>query len=66
MSGYIDHPADFIDYKTQDGKTQRSPFTSPNTLQFMEMFKIRDGRIYRVEAIFESVPYYMTSQWAAR
>jgi hypothetical protein len=65
-SGYIDHPADFIAYKTTDGKTQQSPFTSPNTLQFMEMFKIRDGRIYRVEAIFESVPYYMTSQWARR
>jgi hypothetical protein len=65
-SGYIDHPADFITYKTTDGKTQNSPFTSPNTLQFMEMFKIRDGQIYRVEAIFESVPYYMTSQWTAK
>ncbi len=64
-SGYIDHPAEFVTYQTTDGKTQHSPFTSPNTLQFMEMFKIRDGRIYRVEAIFESVPYYMASQWSS-
>jgi hypothetical protein len=65
-TGYIDHPADFMTYKTTDGKTQQSPFTAPNTLQFMEMFKIREGRIYRVEVIFESVPYNMTAQWAQR
>jgi hypothetical protein len=63
-SGYIDHPADFETYQTKDGKTQHSPFKSPNTLQFMEAFKIRDGRIYRVEVVFESVPYFMTSQWS--
>jgi len=32
-------------------------------LQFMEMFKIRDGKIFRVESLFESVPYNMTSAW---
>ena len=63
-SGYIDHPADFETYQTKDGKTRHSPFKSPNTLQFMEMFKIRDGRIFRVEVIFESVPYFMTSPWS--
>jgi hypothetical protein len=62
-AGYIDHPADFDTYQTTDGKTQHSPFKSPNSLQFMEMFKIRDGGIYRIESIFETVPYYMTSQW---
>jgi hypothetical protein len=62
-TGYIDHPADFATYQTTDGKTQQSPFKSPNSLQFMEMFKIRSGRIYRVESLFESVPYNMTAQW---
>jgi hypothetical protein len=62
-AGYIDHGAEFDTYQTTDGKTQHSPFKSPNSLQFMEMFKIRDGRIYRVESLFESVPYNMTSQW---
>ena len=62
-AGYIDHGAEFDTYQTTDGKTQHSPFKSPNSLQFMEMFKIRDGRIFRVESLFESVPYNMTSQW---
>jgi hypothetical protein len=62
-AGYIDHPADFATYRTTDGQTQHSPFKFPNSLQFMEMFKIRDGRIYRIESIFETVPYNMTSPW---
>jgi len=62
-AGYIDHPADFATYQTTDGKTQHSPFKSPNTLQFLEMFKIRAGKIYRIESLFESVPYNMTTQW---
>jgi hypothetical protein len=62
-SGYIDHAAEYETYKTTDGKTQQSPFKFPNSLQFMEMFKIRDGKIYRVESLFESVPYNMTSAW---
>lgn len=65
-SGYIDHPADFETYQTTDGKTQHSPFKSPNTLQFMEMFKIRAGGIYRIESVFESVPYDMSSQWGGK
>jgi hypothetical protein len=62
-TGYIDHAAEFDTYRSTDGKTQHSPFKSPNSLQFMEMFKIRAGRIYRVESLFESVPYNMTAQW---
>src|SRR3569833_2782165 len=51
-AGYIDHPADFATYQTTDGKTQHSPFKSPNTFQFLEMFKIRAGKIYRIESLF--------------
>jgi hypothetical protein len=62
-TGYIDHPARFDSFKMTDGKTRQSPFKSPNSLGLMEMFKIRNGRIYRIEAVFTTVPYYMTSQW---
>jgi hypothetical protein len=62
-TGYIDHAARFDTYKTTDGQTRRSPFSSPNSLGLMEMFKIRGGRIYRIEAVFTVLPYYMTSQW---
>jgi hypothetical protein len=65
-TGYIDHAARFQSYRTTDGKTRKSPFSSPNSLGLMEMFKIRKGRIYRIEAVFTMLPYDMTSQWLER
>jgi hypothetical protein len=62
-AGYIDHGARFDTYQTTDGKTQHSPFKYPNSLHFMEMFKIRKGRIYRIESVFTLVPYGMTQEW---
>ncbi len=62
-TGYIDHAARFDTYQTTDGQTRHSPFTAPNSLGLMEMFKIRNGRIYGIEAVFTMLPYYMTSQW---
>jgi hypothetical protein len=64
-AGYIDHPARMESYQTTDGKTQKSPITSPSSLGLMEMFKIRSGKIYRIEAIFTSLPYYMNAPWNA-
>ena len=48
----FDHGATFEDYKTTDGKAAKNPIKSPSTISLMEMFKIRKGRIYRIEAIF--------------
>ncbi|HEY4210811.1 MAG TPA: hypothetical protein VGM84_04995 [Steroidobacteraceae bacterium] len=62
-TGYIDHSASFMDFKTTDGKPAKSPFKSPNSLGFMEKFKIVGGRIYRIEAVFTTLPYYMSSPW---
>jgi hypothetical protein len=30
------------------------------------MFKIRNGRIYRIEAVFTGVPFRMSSQWVEK
>jgi hypothetical protein len=60
----FDHGATFEDYKTTDGKAARNPIKSPTTICLMEMFKIRSGKLYRIEAIFTAVPFRMTSQWA--
>jgi hypothetical protein len=60
----FDHGATFEDYRTTDGKSARNPIKSPSTISVMEMFKIRDGQLYRIEAIFTGVPYRMSSQWA--
>jgi hypothetical protein len=62
-SGYIDHPARIESFQTTDGVTRKSPFLSPDSLGLMEMFKIRKGRIYRVEAVFTRLPYGMSAPW---
>ncbi|HTV80924.1 MAG TPA: hypothetical protein VMF03_21920 [Steroidobacteraceae bacterium] len=59
----FDHGAKFEDYRTTDGKAARNPITSPSTISLIETFKIRRGRIYRIEAVFTGVPYRMSSQW---
>ena len=35
----------------------------PNSLSLMEAFKIKNGLIYRVEAVFTYIPYFMHSPW---
>jgi hypothetical protein len=59
----FDHGATFEDYTTTDGKAAHNPIKAPTTIAVMEIFKIRRGQIYRIEAIFTGVPYRMSSQW---
>lgn len=62
-TGFIDHGAHFVSFKTTDGQPREAPFTSPNSLGLIEVFKIRGGRIYRIEAVHSTVPYLMPSPW---
>jgi limonene-1,2-epoxide hydrolase len=62
-TAYIDHAARYDTYQTTDGQTHKTLVKYPNSLGLMETFKIRDGRIYRVEAVFTFLPYFMTSEW---
>ena len=61
----FDHGAKFDEYRTTDGKLAHNPIKSPGSISVMEMFKIRNGQIYRIEAIFTGVPYRMSSQWGS-
>ena len=63
-TGFFDHANTFDSYQTTDGKTMKTALKWPNSITLMEAFKIRDGRIYRVEAIFTYVPYFMHNPWA--
>lgn len=63
-TGFFDHDNSFDTYKTTDGKTHKTLLKWPNSISLMEAFKIRNGKIYRVEAIFTYVPYFMQSPWA--
>src|SRR5580704_4627808 len=63
-AGFIDHEGRIGDYKLSDGRTATSKiFRHPHSYCLLETFKIRDGKIQQVEAVFTTVPYNMPSPW---
>ena len=64
-TGFFDHANTFDTYVTNDGKSHRTLLKWPNSISLMEAFKIRNGLIYRIEATFTYVPYFMHSPWAS-
>ncbi len=63
-AGFIDHCGKVVDVAWTDGKTRtKSVFHFPHSFALLEMFKIEDGRISAVEAVFVTVPYNMPSPW---
>ena len=64
-TGFFDHANEFDTYRTTDGKERKTLLKWPNSISLVEAFKIRDGRIYRIEAVFTYVPYFMHSPFFA-
>lgn len=63
-SGFFDHANMFDRYALTDGREMNTVLKWPNTITLLEAFKIRDGRISRIEAVFTYVPYFMPSPFA--
>jgi hypothetical protein len=61
--GFIDHSGRLGDYELTDGTRVASPIRRPHSYYLAEAFKIRDGAIEQVEAVFHTVPYRMPSPW---
>ncbi len=62
---FFDHPAGkYRDYKMADGKQVSNGPTRPWTWELAELFRIEKGKIHRVEAVLEQVPYGMLSGWS--
>jgi hypothetical protein len=62
--GFIDHMGKLVDFMWTDGKTPvHSFYHFPHSYNLLEAFKIVDGEIAAVEAIFIDVPYHMPSPW---
>jgi hypothetical protein len=61
--GFIDHAGRLGDYELTDGTKVSSPVRRPHSYYLAEAFKIRDGAIEQVEAVFHTVPYRMPSPW---
>ncbi len=63
--GFIDHCGIVGEYTLTDGTPASSPVRRPHSYYLAEAFKIRDGAIEQVEAVFHTVPYHMPSPWDA-
>jgi hypothetical protein len=63
-SGFFDHANTFDRYTLTDGRTMNTVLKWPNSISLLEAFQIRDGKIYRIEAVFTYVPYFMHSPFA--
>jgi hypothetical protein len=61
--GFIDHTGRLVDLTWTDGTKARSVFHYPHSFALLELFKIVDGQIAGVEAVFVTVPYNMISAW---
>jgi hypothetical protein len=61
--GFIDHSGRLGEYELTDGTRVSSPIRRPHSYYLAEAFKIRDGAIEQVEAVFHTVPYRMPSPW---
>ena len=61
----FDHAGKIKTVKMTDGSTMTvpPPFDAPFSFLMAELFKIRNGRIARVEAVIYTTPYGMPSGW---
>jgi hypothetical protein len=65
-AGFIDHSGRTVDVTWTDGTKAKSVFFYPHSFVLLELFKIVDGKIARIEAVFTTVPYNMPSPWTGR
>jgi hypothetical protein len=62
--GFIDHSGRLGKYRLSDGREVESTiFRRPHSYCLLETFKIRNGKIQQIEAVFTTVPYRMPSPW---
>jgi hypothetical protein len=59
-----DHATRFIDYTLADGKKLSVQIPTPNSRGHLDVFKIENGAIKRIEGVSVLLPYYIHSLWA--
>ena len=62
-AAYIDHAAYQTEITLTNGTKRPSGIKAPHVWCLIEMFKVKDGKLARVEANFIAVPYRMPSPW---
>jgi hypothetical protein len=59
--GFFDHANEFDHYLLTNGREMKTALKWPNSITLLEAFRIRDGKISRIEAVFTYVPYFMAN-----
>jgi hypothetical protein len=59
-----DHATRYLDYIVADGKKLSVQIPNPNSRGHLDMFKIENGAIKRIEGVSVLLPYYIHSLWA--
>ncbi|MEO6338595.1 MAG: hypothetical protein ABIO39_01035 [Caulobacteraceae bacterium] len=62
-AAYIDHAAMQTEITLTNGTKRPSGIKAPHVWCLLEMFKVKDGKLSRIEANFIAVPYRMPSPW---
>jgi len=57
--GFFDHANEWDHYLLTNGREMKTALKWPNTITLLEAFRIRNGEIARIEAVFTYVPYFM-------
>jgi hypothetical protein len=60
---FLDHAARYVNYETLDGEARSIDVEYPYTHGVLELFKIENGEITRIEGVTSFQPYLMPTKW---
>jgi len=58
-----DHAVRYVDYESTSGENLKVDVEYPNTRGMLELFKIVDGEIARIEGVSVFLPYFIQDLW---
>jgi len=62
-AAWIDHAASQTEITLTDGTRRPAGVKAPHNWSLLEMFKVHNGKLARIEAAFIAMPYRMPSPW---
>jgi hypothetical protein len=58
-----DHATRYVEYRSNSGDTLKVDVEYPNSRGMLEIFKVVDGKVARVEGVSAFLPYYIHDLW---
>jgi hypothetical protein len=58
-----DHATRYVEYKSTSGQSLKVDVEYPNSRGMLELFKVVDGKIARIEGVSVFLPYYIHDLW---